>query len=260
MILCCDLGNTNFRAGIYLSDNNLPDELISIKLSSGKTIENIARSIQQKINDFLVTQQIKESFERIVFSSVNKKYNEIVSFLAESFTKKPPIEVSPDLNLLIDINYENKYLLGSDRIVNAVAAACEYKEKNSLIIDAGTAITFCVLLKGKKFDGGLIAPGVGICLEALATKTSALKLVEFKKPDKMVATNPTQSIESGIFYGWISLVEGIINKIENQYGFSFNIILTGGSAKLLSQHIENKHIYDNMLTMKGLKYIYDLNS
>ena len=144
-----------------------------------------------------------------------------------------------------------------DRIVNAEAAYIEYGN-DCIIIDIGTAATFCVVT-GDSFAGGLIGPGIELTKRALAENTSNLPEIDFEKPDRLVARDTVNAIKSGFYYGWLMLVEGIIGLIEEEYKRTFRVICTGGYSKILSENIRHENIFDPLLTMKGIKRIYKQN-
>ena len=259
IILGFDIGNTNTRMGIFGENDISPLKIFSHKTKTitssgklGKVIKTYLKEYQKEIND-----DIKIS--GFVYSSVVTEVNGYYQKAAEKYFSLNALPVTGGINLGIKINYDNPSDLGADRITNAVAAHNEYSG-DKIIIDVGTAITFCVLLKDGIFDGGLITAGVGVAIDALAEKTSKLIKVDFADPGSVVARNPKDALMSGFFHGWMSLISGIINKIENEYNRKFSILLTGGYAEKISSNIGRECRVDPSLTMKGLKYIFDMNS
>ncbi len=194
----------------------------------------------------------------LAFSSVVTEVNNAYHAMAKDHFNVDPLEINSNIKLDIKIMYDNPEELGPDRIANAEAAFKEYT-KDCIIIDLGTANTFCVMHKNGTFDGGLIGPGIGITIEALAEKTSKLSRINFEKPDKFIATNTLDAIKSGFFYGYILMIKGIITEIEKLYKKEFLVILTGGLSKIISDYLEKTHITDPLLTMKGIKFLYNLN-
>ncbi|MCK5914520.1 MAG: type III pantothenate kinase, partial [Deltaproteobacteria bacterium] len=145
------------------------------------------------------------------------------------------------------------------RIVNAVAAYQRYK-KAMIIIDFGTATTFdCVSDKGE-YLGGVIAPGMNISMEALCSRASKLPRVELRRPKEVVGKNTVHCMQSGIVYGYLSLVEGLIAKIKNELKKDLVVVATGGLAQVIDRETDIIDDVDEFLTLKGLKYLYDLNS
>jgi len=258
IILGYDIGNTNTRMGIFGEKDISPQKIFSFKTKNitssgklGKQVKAYLKEYQKEIND-----DIKVS--GVIYSSVVTEVNGYYDKAAEKYFSLDALPVTGGIKLGIKINYDNPAELGADRITNAVAAHREYSG-DKIIIDAGTAITFCVLLKDGVFDGGLITAGAGIAIDALAEKTSKLIKVDFADPGRVVARNPGDALKSGFFHGWMSLISGIINKIENEYNRTFSIILTGGYADKIGGNIGRECSIDPSLTMKGLKYIFDMN-
>jgi len=258
MILGFDIGNTSTTLGIYNQQDISPAKTFRFNTERGITSEKFEPMIKNFINQYRDEINTRFSVTGIAFSSVVPEVNRFYHKMSENLYNITPLEIDCHKTLGISIHYDNPEELGCDRIVNAVAAYNEYM-RDCIIIDLGTATTFCVLLKEGIFDGGIIAPGIGITIDALANKTSQLVKVNFEKCEKLVARNAIDAIKSGFFYGWISLVEGIINRIEKQYGKIFLPLITGGFADLIGSNMERDCFVDYFLTMKGIKYIYNMN-
>jgi type III pantothenate kinase len=253
-ILGFNIGNTNTMMGIYEPDKIIPINTYLYKTDKKITSDELMFIIKKNISSF----SDKINIEGLAFSSVVTEVNDTYHAMSESFFNLDILEISSSIKLDIKIMYDNPAELGPDRIANAEAAIKEYMD-DCIIIDLGTANTFCVIHKNGTFDGGLIGPGIGITIEALAAKTSKLSRITFEKPDKLIATDTINALKSGFFYGYILMIKGIITEIEKQYNKKFCVILTGGLSKIISDHIDGKHITDPLLTMKGIKYLYDLN-
>ena len=168
-------------------------------------------------------------------------------------------EITCRSRLNFSLRYDDPAQLGADRIVNAAAAFKEYGG-GCIVVDIGTAVTFCVLLEGGWFDGGIIAPGVDTAIRSLSLRASRLPEVPFEKPDRLVARDTVNALKSGFFYGWLSLADGIIARIEQEYGRTFRIILTGGFAGAVAEHLSHENTVDPILAMKGIKIVYDMNA
>jgi len=257
MFLGFDIGNTSTTAGLY-SDNSVhPTTTINYEtkknISSGDLNDLIKKLIAS-------ADSIENSIDvtGTAFSSVVPEINSLYSEVIKSKYEINAYEINSKSKFSIKINYSTPEELGIDRIVNAETVYNEYSG-NTIIIDMGTATTFCVILEQGLFDGGIIAPGIGISMDALASKTSRLPHVAFEKPEKLISNDTVSALKSGLYYGWISLIEGIIEKTEAYYNKKFNVVMTGGFSKILSQDIKFENTFDPMLTMKGIKYIYDLN-
>ena len=193
-----------------------------------------------------------------VYSSVVRELDPVFGEALERMTGGKALRVSSQIETGFEIRYEPPSSLGADRITNAAEAFAAYPGENIIVVDAGTAVTFCVLLSEKVFDGGLIVPGMGLAAEALST-TSRLPLVPVGGGAPLVGKNTLDGIAGGILHGWASMIEGIASRIEESYGRRFLLLLTGGCAPMLSGHIPRKHLLDTELTVKGLFRLYDLN-
>jgi type III pantothenate kinase len=257
VILGFDIGNTSTKAGIYKAERIVPEATFwfpTVKNSdqaalSGMVGEGIAKQ---------ALRQGKADISGLVFSSVVPEINRAYHELAKKNYGIEALEISHKSRLNIRIAYDDPRELGVDRIVNAAAAFHEYGG-GDIIVDIGTAVTFCVLLENGVFDGGVIAPGIDTAIKSLSGRASRLPEVAFEKPDRVVARDTVNSLKSGFFYGWISLAEGIIGRIRNEYDTDFRIILTGGYAPSVADHFGFETIVDPLLSMKGIKLIYDMN-
>ena len=162
------------------------------------------------------------------------------------------------------IRYDNPKQVGSDRIVNAVAAYTKYKGP-LILIDFGTATTFCAVTDKAEYLGGAIAPGLKISSEALFSKTSKLPKVELDVPKTVICKNTIQSMQSGLVYGHMGMVDFIIRKMKvelekmGEHPEEIKVIATGGLATLISEGVDQIDIVDKMLTLEGLRIIYDKN-
>ncbi|MEW6456353.1 MAG: type III pantothenate kinase [Acidobacteriota bacterium] len=254
MLLALDVGNTNITIGIFKKK-----KIISywrVFTERGKTSDEYGI---QLINFLENSGYSEKNISGIVICSVVPPLTPIMVNMAEKFFKKKPMVVSRALNTGIKILYKNPDEVGEDRIVNAVAAFNKYGGP-AIIVDFGTAITFDIILEKGEYLGGVIAPGVEISSEALAHRTAKLPKVEIKKPEKVVGKTTIESIQSGLYFGYESLVEGIIKKIKKELGIKANVILTGGYGEEIFGKLKIFNIVDPFLTLEGLRIIYERNS
>ena len=156
------------------------------------------------------------------------------------------------------IHLDNPRELGADRIVNAVAAYEKFKT-SVIIVDFGTATTFDYVSGAGVYEGGVISPGVMISLDALVKNTSKLPNVDIKKVKNVVASNTVNAIQSGIYYGYVGLVDGIIKKIKTEKKENSKVIATGGLAKLIYSESSEIELVDEFLTLEGLNILYYKN-
>jgi type III pantothenate kinase len=253
MVIGFDVGNTSTTAGLYSEDSHTPFASFRYPTKKNSGHGELYETIMARIRGHAENIHFTGS----VISSVVPELVSIYEDMAARYMGQSLLSIDHACRLRIKLNYINPSELGPDRIANAEAAFVEYGA-DGLIIDIGTAATFCVLNKGV-FDGGIIAPGIGTTIKALASSASRLPDVEFGMPQSLIARDTVNAIKSGFFYGWISLVEGLIIRIKHETGRELKTILTGGFAADLSPHISQKHILDQMLCMKGIKLIFDYN-
>ena len=183
-------------------------------------------------------------------------------FSLESMCKKyfgiKPLIVGPGVKTGLNIKYENPREVGADRIVNAVAAIHEYGYP-LIIVDFGTATTYCFINEKAEYMGGAIAPGIGIATEALFTKASKLPRIELATPEHVVGKNTIAAMQSGIVFGYVGQVEGIVNRMKKVAKKKPTVISTGGMASLIASETEVVDVIDPYLTLKGLYLIYKRN-
>ncbi len=255
MLLAFDIGNTNISFCKIKKNKAFSENIKKISYRKYKKRE-FKIILGKQIEDLIAGD---EKIEGIIYSSVNKKIDSVIEGLAGNYREAKLLSVTSRLKMPVQILYDDPFTLGADRICDAVAASSLFPKKNCIIIDIGTAITFCVLLKGEFFKGGLIIPGIDMALDALFEKTDLLKRVDFNKPDKFIATNSADAIRSGIYYGWSSMLKSIVQKIEADEQEEFYKIITGGFAEKLLRELPTDYFFDKYLIMKGLKILFDLN-
>ncbi len=254
MFIGIDIGNTRSLVGLYNDNSPVPFEYISVYTNRNVFRTEIELILKQKISDFSGT---SGEISGAAFSSVVPELHEDLRTLFRKSLKTDILEINRGCKLKIILDYDDPAQLGVDRIVNAEAAYTDYGG-DTVIVDLGTAVTFC-LIRGNRFEGGLIAPGIGISGKALHGKTSRLPHVDFRKPERLVSKNTKDAIRSGLYYGWTSMIEGVFSRIEEDYGEKFQLVITGGNARVLSECLKGEFVLDEDLTMKGIKYIYEQN-
>lgn len=241
MILLIDIGNTNTVCAVYNKNKYIAHERIEFKKNIENTIEHFEKYDIQEIAISSVVPKLTEYF----VSVLKRKYN-INPFLVSH------------LNVNIKLNVDSADEVGNDRICN-VRAAIELTQQNCLIIDFGTATTYDVINYKQEFIGGAIAPGIDVSANYLIEKAALLKNTTFKFPEKIIGKNTTTNIQSGVMFGAICSIEGMIKIIENELDSKLYIILTGGFSKLISSKLSYTHILEPNLTLNGLNLIYHDN-
>ncbi len=258
MFIGIDIGNTSTVLGLYESRSFSPFKIFRYPTIRNTSSRELFETIENSIGEIIDGDAENFGLLGMAFSSVVPEVNKLYSSMAWDFLGVSALEIYCGSVFSIGINYDNPQELGIDRLVNAEAAFHEYGP-GAIVVDLGTAITFDILNFDSEFDGGLIIPGIGTAIKALSENTSRLPEVEFTRPDSIVARNTVDSLKSGFYYGWVSMIEGIIERIEAQYGREFKVILTGGFCEAIESELSKKReiLVDPELTMKGIKRVYD---
>lgn len=250
-----DVGNTNTVLGIY--DKGDLFHYWRISTDRNKTEDEMAMLLKALFTDKDLSFQ---DIEGIIISSVVPPINFALEKMCQKYFRKKPLIVGPDIDTGLDIQYQNPHELGADRIVNAVGAIEEYGKKRPLIIiDFGTATTFCYINEKMQYMGGAIAPGIGISTEALYSKASKLPRIEIAPPDYIIGNTTVSAMQSGVFYGYVGLVEGIVTRMKKEAEMDPYVIATGGLAPLIANETNVIDKVDLFITLKGLYVIYERN-
>ena len=253
MIFVLDVGNTNTVLGVY--DDDILKHHWRIETSRNKTEDEYGMVIKSLLqHEGLAFDQ----FDGIIISSVVPP----IMFALERMCKKyfgiKPLVVGPGMKTGLNIKYENPREVGADRIVNAVAGIHEFGSP-LIIVDFGTATTYCYINEDKQYMGGAIAPGINISTEALYTKASKLPRIEIGRPEGIIGKNTVSAMQAGILYGYVGQVEGIVNRMKEQSKMEPTVIATGGLATLIANESTVIDVVEPFLTLKGLQLIYKRN-
>ena len=255
MHICMDIGNTNIVIGIF--DNN---KLINHYRFSTNTLMT-ADEYGLKIIQFFAYNKINRAdINGFIISSVVPELDSIIKSMVNRYFNLEPLFVGPGIKTGIHIKLDNPKQLGADLLVGAVGVVEKYGA-NSLIIDIGTALTIVYVNEKKEFLGGAIMPGIRTAFSTLALKTSKLEDVGLEDVKDILGRDTKSCLQSGMVFGWASLVEGMIKRYLELYG-QMNVIITGGEARFIINHIDKNLnvIYDEDLLLDGLNIIYHKNT
>ncbi len=253
MILTIDIGNTNIVLGCIDGDKTLFVE----RLSTVRTKTELEYAIDIK-NVLDIYHIHRDEIEGGIISSVVPQITTIVKLAVEKILKKNVIVVGAGIKTGLNIRIDNPAQLGSDLVVDSVAAIVEYPAP-LLIFDLGTANTVCVIDKNKNYIGGMIYPGIGVSLDSLTAHASQLGGISIEAPEHMIGKNTTECMKSGLIYSSAAAMDGIIDRLQEQLGGEATVIATGGLAKKIVPHCRREIILDDDLLLKGLAIIYKKN-
>lgn len=254
MILVVDVGNTNIVLGIYEGKQLLHHWRLSTNRSA--TTDEYGMMM---VNLFRHADIHLEQVEGIIISSVVPPLMFVLEHLCLKYLKKTPLVVGPGIKTGLNIRYENPKEVGADRIVNAVAAI-ELYGSPCIVVDFGTATTFDYIDEGGQYIGGAVAPGIGISTEALYQRAAKLPRIELAKPKSVVGRNTVSSMQAGIIYGFAGQVDGIVDRIKQEFESEPKVIATGGLAELISSESRTIETVNPLLTLQGLQIIYERNA
>lgn len=253
MILAIDIGNTNIVLGVF-QDKEL-NASWRIATDRNRTVDEYGVLLKEL---FSLSRINMQDIEGVIMASVVPPMNGLLESMVKKFFGINPILVGPGVKTGISVKTDNPREVGADRIVNAVAAHYLYGGP-LVIVDFGTATTFCAVSAKGEYLGGAIAPGIGISTEALFTRASKLPRVELTKPPSVIGKNTINSMQSGIIYGFAGQVEMIVTLMKQELGADVKVIATGGLAETIARETTVIDKINSSLTLIGLKIIYDRN-
>jgi len=256
MLLALDVGNTNAVFGLFKQGADGKSEVVTswrITTPSEQTIDEFGMLLQKM---FQLRGLSTDVVTGIAVSSVVPPLDSMMRRACEVHFGVKPLFIEPGVKTGLPILTDNPCEVGADRIVNCVAAFEEFGGP-TIVVDMGTATTFDVVSKKGEFLGGAIAPGLGISAGALFSRAARLPRIDIKKPAKVIGTNTVDNLQIGLYYGYIGLLDGILERMIAELGPDTKTVATGGLAKLIAGGSKYIAVVDDMLTLNGLRIIYE---
>ena len=261
MLLVLDVGNTNTVVGVFqspASDGGQYGPLIAhwrVTTAKTQTVDEYGIVFRQL---FAMNALEVSSVDGTVISSVVPPLDSTLREMCEKYFQSKPLFIEPGVKTGMPVHYDNPAEVGADRIVNSVAAFEKFGGP-CIIVDFGTATTFDVVSKKGEYLGGVITPGIGISADALFARTARLPRVDVRKPPRVLATNTVNSVQSGLYYGYIGLIDGILERLIAELNDKVTVVATGGLAGLMGGGSKYIAEIDDLLTLDGLRIIYERN-
>lgn len=251
MFLAIDIGNTNIVIGVYRGDELVRHWRLST--SASRTADEYVLAIYGLLGASGIN---KVDVTGAIVCSVVPSADRPLASALEAYLGVKPLFVGVDIMVAMPVAVDNPSEVGADRLVNAYAAL-KLHNPPLIVVDFGTAVTFDYVSVSGEYAGGLIAPGITMAAQALAEKTEKLPRVEVRRPAKVVGKSTVESMQSGIYYGFIGLVDGVIEKIIKEVKSMPRVVATGGLAPLVVGESRFINEADEHLTLKGLKFVYE---
>jgi len=261
MLLVVDVGNTNTVLGLFEAKSagqGKPRKLIAhwrVSTNKSQTVDEYGVLFR---NLFAMNGIEVGAVQGIVISSVVPPLDSTLREVCERYFQLKPLFIEPGVKTGMPVHYDNPAEVGADRIVNGVAAFEKFGGP-CIVVDFGTATTFDVVSPKGEYLGGVITPGIGISADALFERTARLPRVDIRKPPSMIATNTVNSLQAGLYYGYLGLIDGILERLIAELGDDVKVVATGGLATLMGGGSKYIREVDDLLTLEGLRIIYDRN-
>ena len=253
MLLCIDVGNTHATLGLFTGDELGPTWRLAS--SHDRTADEYGLQVLGLLSHARVP---PGSIEGVAIASVVPPLTATWFDVAVRYLGRPPLVVDAGVRTGVKIRYDDPRSVGADRVVDAAAAHRLYGGP-ACVVDFGTATTFDAISQGGEYLGGAIAPGLGIALDALCSRTAKLPRVEVIRPPAVIGKSTVHSMQSGILYGYVGLVEGMVARFRAELGNEMKVIGTGGYLDLLARETQVFDVLAPSLTLEGLRLIWEMN-
>lgn len=255
MLMVMDVGNTNIVVGVH--DGSTWQAHWRISSSRSRTSDEFGIILGSM---FAYSGMDMKDIEDIIISTVVPPLLVPLCNMSKRYFGITPFVVTSEINTGLKLDYDDPSQIGADRIVNAVAAHHLYGDRgNLIIIDFGTATTFCALRPDGEYLGGAIAPGIGISTEALFQKAAKLPRIELIKPPKTICRDTIHAMRSGVIFGFVGQMDGLITRMKKELDGQAFVVATGGFGKLMASESEHVDVVEPFLTLEGLRILYNMN-
>jgi len=257
MLLAIDVGNTNTVLGLYNLEGEKPELAAHWRVTTHRAQTSDEYGVLF-VNLFQMNGMAPNQVSHIIISSVVPPVDSTLRQVCETYFHVDPLFVEPGIKTGMPVLVDNPAELGADRLVNAIAAF-EHYGGPCIVVDFGTATTFDVISAKGEYLGGAISPGLGISADALFSRAARLGRIDIKRPAKVIGTNTITHLQSGLYYGYIGLVDGILERMIAELGHPARVIATGGLARQISEDSRFISEIDDMLTLEGLRILFERN-
>jgi len=262
MLLVVDVGNTNTVLGVFDSRTHAGEVQYGPLIAHWRVSTTKTQTVDEYgvlfRNLFAMSGIEFTAVQGTVISSVVPPLDSTLREVCERYFHSRPLFIEPGVKTGMPVHYDNPAEVGADRIVNSVAAFEKFGGP-CVVVDFGTATTFDVVSKNGEYLGGVITPGIGVSADALFARTARLPRVDIRKPPRVLATNTVNSVQSGLYYGYLGLIDGILERLIAELGDDVAVVATGGLASLMGGGSKYIREVDDLLTLDGLRIIYERN-
>jgi type III pantothenate kinase len=257
MLLALDVGNTNTKLGLYRLDGNEPTVAAHWRLTThrAQTVDEYGIFF---VNLFRMNGMDTAQVKHIIIASVVPPLDSTLRQVCEHYFHVEPLFVEPGIKSGMPILVDQPSEMGADRLCDCVAAFEQYGGP-CIVVDFGTATKFEVISERGEYLGGIIAPGLGLSADALFARAAKLSRVDIKRPAKVIGTSTVGHLQSGLYYGYIGLVDGMLDRIISELGYQPRIVASGGLAPLIAEDSRYITEINDMLTLDGLRILFERN-